>query len=95
MNWRENNNTLHPLMKGLVGLYIFNEGQLALPNCYSKHSFDDYRCIVPCLLAQQCFKAKFCKTASIEQLATYLTDNEPLVREAAKERFDELAGGNK
>ena len=35
------------------------------------------------------------KTTNIDSLVIYLTDNEELIREAAKERFDELERLNK
>lgn len=62
--------------------------------CYGTYDQDGYACINACHLWPGCSKLtetiSSIKHKSLDQLATYLADNEPLIREAAKERFDEL-----
>ena len=64
-------------------------------NCFGKHNFNNFMCRRLCYNKLVCEKVRvklaFCKRAPIAYLTQYLTDNEPLVREAAKERFDELS----
>ena len=64
-------------------------------NCYGKFNLESKTCRSQCPTGADCYRmlikvSRVLKTTNIESLVIYLTDNNSVVREAAKERFDKL-----
>jgi len=63
--------------------------------CFGTYDHDGYACNNACFLRPGCSKLTetihSVKNKPLDQLSAYLTHNEELIREAAKERFDELS----
>jgi len=64
--------------------------------CYGKFNSENITCSSRCPVSQRCYsltlKLTLCKEATTSGLVRFLVDDSSYVREAAKERFDELEG---